>query len=146
MWSWLQWLAFFYIIGPQIWRHYSSNKCNSIMNCYRLSLGFPCSSASKESACNAGDLGLIPGLGRSPAEGKAYPLQHYGLENSMACSPWGLNESNTMEQLSLSQVITKLIIMKLHMRYYYWSFSSIKIQETLPGKHLFPESCVKPCS
>ena len=38
-------------------------------------LGFPGGSAGKESACNAGDLGLIPGLGRSPGEGKGYPLQ-----------------------------------------------------------------------
>ena len=37
--------------------------------------GFPCGSAGKESACSAGDLGLIPGLGRSPGEGKGYPLQ-----------------------------------------------------------------------
>ena len=39
-------------------------------------------SAGKESACYAGDLGLIPGLGRSPGEGKGYPLQYSGLENS----------------------------------------------------------------
>ena len=45
-------------------------------------LGFPCGSAGKESACNAGDLGSIPGLGRSPGEGKGYPLQYSGLENS----------------------------------------------------------------
>ena len=45
--------------------------------------GFPCGSAGKESACNAGDLGLIPGFGRSPGEGKGYPLQYSGLENSM---------------------------------------------------------------
>ena len=45
--------------------------------------GFPCGSAGKESACNAGNLGLIPGLGRSPGEGKGYPLQYSGLENSM---------------------------------------------------------------
>jgi len=45
--------------------------------------GFPCGSGSKESACNAGDLGLIPGLGRSPGEGKDYPPQYSGLENSM---------------------------------------------------------------
>ena len=48
-------------------------------------LGFPDSSVGKESACNAGDLGLIPGLGRSPGEGKSYPLQYSGLENSMDC-------------------------------------------------------------
>ena len=48
-------------------------------------LGFPFGSAGKESACHAGDLGLIPGLGRSPVEGKGYPLQYSGLENSMDC-------------------------------------------------------------
>ena len=46
-------------------------------------LGFPCGSAGKESAYNPGDLGLIPGLGRSPGEGKGYPLQCSGLENYM---------------------------------------------------------------
>ena len=46
-------------------------------------LGFLCGSAGKESACNVGDLGLIPGSGRSPGEGKGYPLQYSGLENSM---------------------------------------------------------------
>ena len=50
-----------------------------------LSLGFPCGSAGQESAYNAGDLGLIPGLGRSPEEGKRYPLQYSGLENSLDC-------------------------------------------------------------
>ena len=47
-------------------------------------LGFPCGSAGKESAYNAGDLGSIPGLGRSPGEGKGYPLQDSCLKNSMA--------------------------------------------------------------
>ena len=42
-------------------------------------LGFPGGSAGKESACNVGDLGLIPGLGRSPGEGKGYPLQYSAL-------------------------------------------------------------------
>ena len=49
-------------------------------------MGFPCGSAGKESASNAGDLGSIPGLGRSPGEGKGYPLQCSGLENSMDSS------------------------------------------------------------
>ena len=48
-------------------------------------LGFPCGSAGKESTCNAGDLGSIPGLGISPGEGKGYPFQYSGLENSMDC-------------------------------------------------------------
>ena len=47
------------------------------------SLGFPCGSAGKESACNTGDLGSIPGLGRSPGEGKGHPLQYSGLQNAM---------------------------------------------------------------
>jgi len=46
-------------------------------------LSFPCGSAGKESTCNAGDLDLIPGLGRFPEELKAYPFQYSGLENSM---------------------------------------------------------------
>ena len=62
------------------------------------------SSVGKESACNAGDLGLIPGLGRSPGEGKGYPLQYSGLENSMDCSPLGHKESDTTERLSLSYI------------------------------------------
>ena len=48
-------------------------------------LGFLDSSVGKESACNSGDLGLIPGSGRSPGERKGYPLQYSGLENSMDC-------------------------------------------------------------
>jgi len=52
----------------------------------------------KESACNAGDLGLIPGLGRSPGEGNDYPLPYSGLENSMDLySPWGCKESDMTE-------------------------------------------------
>ena len=55
--------------------------------------GFPSGSAGKESVCNVGDLGSISGLGRSPGEGKGYPLQYSGLENSMDyCSPWGCKE------------------------------------------------------
>ena len=48
-------------------------------------LGFPCDSAGKESTSNVGDLGSIPGLGRSHGEGKGYPLQYSGLENPMDC-------------------------------------------------------------
>ena len=46
-------------------------------------MGFPCGSAGTESACNVGDLGLIPEFRRSPEEGKGYPLQFSGLENSI---------------------------------------------------------------
>ena len=57
--------------------------------------GFPCGSAGKESACNAGDLSSIPGLGRSSGEGKVYPLQYSGLENSMDCMVCGVTNSWT---------------------------------------------------
>ena len=58
-------------------------------------LGFPGGSADKESACNAGDLGSVPGLERSPGEGKGYPLQYSGLENSMDYIVHGVAESRT---------------------------------------------------
>ena len=51
-------------------------------------LGFPGGSVGKESACNARDLGSIPGLGRSPEEGNGYPLQYSGLENSTDKGAW----------------------------------------------------------
>ena len=54
--------------------------------------GFPCGSAGEESACNAGDLGSIPGLGRSPEEGRGYPLQYSGLEKSMDYRVHGVTE------------------------------------------------------
>ena len=53
-------------------------------------MGFPCGSAGKESACNAGDLGLILGLGRSPGEGNGFRLQYSGLENTMDCIVHGV--------------------------------------------------------
>ena len=67
-----------------------------------LESGFPSGRAGKKSACNAGDLGSVPGLGRSPGEGKGYPLQYCGLENSMDCTVHGAAELDTTQQLSLS--------------------------------------------
>ena len=69
-------------------------------------LGFPGGSDGKESACNAGDPGSIPGLGRFPGEGNSYPLQHSCLENPMdrgawqATVPWSHKVSGTTEQLT----------------------------------------------
>jgi len=56
--------------------------------------GFPCGSAGKESACSVGDLGLIPGLGRSPGE-EGYPVQYSGLENFMDCTVHGVAKNRT---------------------------------------------------
>ena len=62
--------------------------------------GFPGGSNGKESSCNAGDLGLIPGLGRCPKEGNGYPLQYSCLENAMDRGAWqatvcGVTKSGT---------------------------------------------------
>ena len=59
--------------------------------------------AGKESTCKVGDLGLIPGLGRSPEEGKGHPLQYSGRQNSTDCIVIGVTESDMADQLSLSQ-------------------------------------------
>ena len=61
--------------------------------------GFAGGSDGKESACNTGDLGLIPGLGRSQGEGESYPFQYSGLENSTV---HGVTELDKTEELSLS--------------------------------------------
>ena len=58
-------------------------------------MGFPDSLVGKESTCNAGDSSLIPGLGRCHGEGKDYPLQYSGLENSMDCIVHGVTKSRT---------------------------------------------------
>ena len=58
-------------------------------------LGLPCGLADKESACNVGDLGSIPGLERSPGEGKGYPLQCSGLENSVDYIVYGVAKGQT---------------------------------------------------
>ena len=57
-------------------------------------MGFPCGSTGKESASNAGDLGLIHGLGRSPGKGKGCPIQYFRLENSMDCIVHGVTKSH----------------------------------------------------
>ena len=75
---------------------------------------FPCGSAGKESAYNVGDLGLIPGLERSPGEGKGYPFQYSGLENSMDHTVHGVTKRRTRRnsfhfpQLMPSSLITVL--------------------------------------
>ena len=72
-------------------------------------MGFPSGSDGKESTCHAGDLGLIPGLGRSPGGGRGNPLQYSYLENPhgqrslMGYSPWGRTELDMTEQLSTAQ-------------------------------------------
>ena len=115
-WSWTQRMALTGGEGDELIRewidHFPSN-----WQTYRISfqvlhggfrnVGFPSGSDSKESACNAGDPGLIPGLGRSCGEGNGNPLWYSCLENPMdrrawqGCSLRGYKESDTTEQLTV---------------------------------------------
>ena len=74
-------------------------------------MGFPCGSAGKESACNGGDLGSIPGLGRSPGEGKGYPFQYSGLifQYSMDCIVHGVTKNQT--QLSGFHLLESMYVL-----------------------------------
>ena len=77
------------------------NRDITLQVCIVKAVDFPGGSDGKASAYNEGDLGSIPGSGRSPGEGKGYPLHYCGLENPMD-SPWGSKELGTTEQLSLA--------------------------------------------
>ena len=74
--------------------------------------GFPDSLVGKDSACNAGDMGSIPGLGRSSGEGIGYLLQHSAGEFHGLCSLWGCKESDMTERLSLSKCMCIYIYIK----------------------------------
>ena len=64
------------------------NICTLTYDTFIISLGFPGGSDDEESACSAGDLGSITGLGRSPGEGNGHPIQYLCLENSMDRGAW----------------------------------------------------------
>ena len=72
-------------------------------------LGFPGGSTGKESAWDVGDLGLIPGWARSPGEGRGYPLQYSGLENSMDCMVHGVSKSQAQLNYFHFSVVLALI-------------------------------------
>ena len=100
---------------PTSQRSILSNKFNLVM-----SKGFPGGSDDRESACNAGDTGSIPGSGRSPGKGNGNPLRYSCLENpmdggtSLGYSPWGHKESDTTKQLhSLTSLRLFLVIFYL---------------------------------
>ena len=89
-------------------------------------MGFPCGSAGKEFSCNVGDLGSIPGLGRSPVEGKGYPLQYSGLENPMDCIVHGVAKSQTQLSDFHFHFLPLLSDVKFHNKHIY--LHSYKIQ------------------
>ena len=84
----------------------------SILQCFWVSL---CGSAGKESACNAWDLGSVSGLGRSPREGKGYPLQYSGLENSMNSIVHGVAKSQTGILLKYDPQSPALFLLKSYL-------------------------------
>ena len=102
------------------WRFWRKLCCQprscSLADFTSLWLGFPGSSVGKESACNAGDPGSIPGWGRSPGEGNGNPLQYSCLENptdrgAWQATVWGHRESDTTE--SLDHLVAGHIVVEL---------------------------------
>ena len=83
----------FKILNNKLVQRFLDSPVLVVMYWTSLIMSFPCGWAGKESACNAGDLGSIPGLGRSPGEKKGYPLQYSGLENSIDCIVHGVVKS-----------------------------------------------------
>ena len=77
-------------------------------------MGFPCGSDGKESACNAGDLGSIPGLGRSPGEGNDSPLQYSFLENFMDRGTWRTTVHGVSRELDMTEHIYIYIYTQLY--------------------------------
>ena len=82
-------------------------------------MGFPGGSDGKESACNAGDPGLIPGSGRYPGEGNGYPLQFSCLENPMGRGAWqatahGVTKSDKTERLTLSLSLSIILTYEIY--------------------------------
>ena len=96
-------------------------------------LGFPGGSAGKESACDAGDLGSIPGLGKSPAEGKGHLLQYSGLENSMGSIVHGVSKSRTQ----LSDVHFHFVILLIQFWKLYTQLKNLECALSILFSHMF---------
>ena len=94
---------------------------------YKVLLGFPGSSAGKEFACNTGDSGSIPGLGRSPGEGIGYPFQYSGLKDYTDCKVHGVAKRRTR----LSNFQSNSILIKT------------EHESILKLSHLFLQVCLK---
>ena len=89
-------------------------------------------------ACSVGDLGSVPGLGRSPGEGKGYPLQYSGLENSMDCKSTDHKELDTTERLSLS-LRTVDIIEEIPLKFLFGKISvAVAVSSSLLSSMLSP--------
>ena len=96
--------------------------------------GFPDSSEGKESTYNEGDLGSIPGLGRSPGEGIGYPFQYSGLENSMDCIVHGVAKSWTqLSDFHTNSTIQTFVCINPTFIHTYWQdlISHLRLSQTL---------------
>ena len=106
-------------------------------------MGFPGGSVGKESTCNVGDLGSIPGLGIYPGGGHGIPLQYSGLENRHGqrsledCGPWGLKELNMTEQLSTAQAYTWASQVVLMVRNLPTNAGGLRDTGSIPGSGRF---------
>ena len=106
--------------------HFLSPLFDTVMkNCLTIAqyLGLPCSSAGKESACNAEDLDSIPELGRSPGEGKGFPVQYSGLENSLDSIVYGSQRvgHDWVNFISYhNKIFVKIIMITRHFHAYYF--------------------------
>ena len=98
-------------------------------------MGFPAGSDGKESAYKAGDLGLIPGSGRSPGEGNGNPIQYSCLENPTD-SPWGLKRVGY--DLATKQQVPHILGFIQYLSFYVW-FLSLNI---MPSSFIHTVACV----
>ena len=103
-------------------------------------MGFPGGSDGKESACNAGDLSSIPGLGRSPEEGNGNPLQYSCLENSMDRGAW---QSMGLQRVGPNWV-TNTFTLELYVCPYRWTVLASSLQEPSRGTSEEPGSLWPP--
>ena len=104
------WAAIYGVAQSQTWLKRLSNSSSSSRLYSNTRQYFPCGLASQESAWNVGDLGLIPGLGRSLGEGKGYPLQYSGLENSMSMGSQRVGQRQSNFHFSLQYKIKKIFL------------------------------------
>ena len=99
------------------------NNASSIIWVHCIVWGFPGGSTGKESTCNAGDLGSISGLGRSPGEEKSCPLQYSGQENSVDCIVHGVAKQPT--KLSYFHISLVKSLLTVYLGGSLWTFNSI---------------------
>ena len=143
------------------WENWSAGwgKMKQLMDfmCTSVLWGFLCGSAGKESTCNAGDLGLISGLERSPGEKKVYPLQYSDLENSMDGIVHGVSKSwtwlshfhffcslrinpsscvSSLETVSSAQIIQICICIKFLERETYDAFKHLELYNRIYNKSI----------